>query len=96
MAERKRPRRTRERILYDASDWMLLLTGHDRAFGTDRGLPKHLEARPPQPGAEMRRRLAALDGAALERAVGDLLGDRERSAVLARRDALLGNTASAR
>jgi hypothetical protein len=38
----------------------------------------------------MRRRLAALDGAALERAVGDLLGDRERGALLARRDALLG------
>jgi hypothetical protein len=88
--------RTRERILYDVSDWMLQLTGHDRAFGTDRSLPKHLEARPPQPGAEMRRRLAALDGAALERAVGDLLGERERSAVLARRDGLLGNTASAR
>jgi hypothetical protein len=88
--------RTRERILYDVSDWMLLLTGHDRAFGTDKDLPKHLEARPPQPGAEMRRRLAALDGAALERAVGDLLGDRERGALLARRDALLGNTASAR
>jgi hypothetical protein len=87
--------RTRERILYDASEWMLLLTGHDRAFGTGKGLPKHLEARPPQPGAEMRRRLAALDEEALERAAGSLLGDRERSALLARRDALLERPAAA-
>jgi hypothetical protein len=88
--------RTRERILYDASDWMLILTGHDRAFGTDKGLPKHLEARPPQPGAELRRRLAALDDTALQRAAGDLLDERERAALLARRDVLLGNRASAR
>jgi hypothetical protein len=80
--------RTRERILYDA-EWTLLLTGHDRAFGTARTLPRSLEARPPRPGAEMRRRLAALDMPTVERAVGELLGERELTALLARRDALL-------
>jgi len=85
--------RTRERMLYDA-DWMLLLTGHDRAFGTAETLPRGLPARP---GAEMRRRLAALDAPTLERAVGELLGERERTALLARRDALLAaGTASNR
>jgi hypothetical protein len=80
--------RTRERILYDA-EWMLLLTGHDRAFGTSRDLPQHLQARPPQPGAEMRRRLATLDATMLEELIGDLIGSREQSALLARRDLLV-------
>ena len=77
--------RTSERILYDA-EWMLLLTGHDRAFSTAKTLPRDL---PAQPGAEMRRRLAALDAHGLEQAVGELLGERELGALLARRDALL-------
>jgi hypothetical protein len=80
--------RTRESILYDA-EWMLLLTGHDRAFGTGRTLPRTPQTLAQPPGAEMRRRLAALDAATLERAVGELLGERERAALLARRDALL-------
>jgi hypothetical protein len=85
--------RTPERILYDASGWMLLLTGHDRAFGASKVLPPHLQARPPHPGPEMRRRLAALDAPSLARALGDLLSDGDRAAVLARRDALLGGKA---
>lgn len=83
--------RTRERILYDA-DWMLLLTGHDRAFGAATTLPQPSQAGPQPLGAEMRRRLAALDAAALERAVGEEVGQRERTALLARRDALLAES----
>jgi hypothetical protein len=67
---------------------MLLLTGHDQAFGTGKALPRHSAPVPP-PGPEMRRRLAMLDKAALTQALGDLLNDRQRSALLARRDALL-------
>jgi len=37
----------------------------------------------------MRRRLAALEAESLARILGDLLGERERVALLARRDALL-------
>jgi hypothetical protein len=70
---------------------MLLLTGHDRAFGTAKTLPPGL---PTRPGAEMRRRLAALDATTLERAVGELLGARELAALLARRDALLAASAA--
>ncbi|HTO97728.1 MAG TPA: hypothetical protein VMK66_11840, partial [Myxococcales bacterium] len=84
------PGRTPERVLYDAADWMLFLTGHGRAFGTGKALPSHLQAHPPRPGAEMRRRLLALDAASLARAVGDLLDEGERAALLARRDLLLG------
>jgi hypothetical protein len=86
--------RTNERILYDG-DWMLLLTGHEQAFGTGKALPSHLRT-VLQLGPEMRRRLAMLDKAALAEALGDLLKDRERSAVLARRDLLLANPEVAR
>jgi hypothetical protein len=81
--------RTRDRILYDAREWMLLLTAHERAFGTGKSLPGHLRGNVPQPGPEMRRRLALLDDASLKQALGDLIKDRERSAILARRDTLL-------
>ena len=50
--------RAAETLLFDTSEWYVYVTGHDRAFGTSRGLPTYLKARPPQPGAEMRRRLA--------------------------------------
>lgn len=81
--------RTLDRMLYDEADWMLLLTGHQRAFGTGTGLPAHLKSRPPQPGAEMRRRLAGLDATTLQARLGDLLSERELRALLARRDGML-------
>jgi len=86
--------RTRERIVYDAAEWKVTLTGHDRAFGTSKTLPAQRQVRAPQLGAELQRRLAALDASSLERATGDLLSARERSALLARRDALLAGKAS--
>jgi hypothetical protein len=86
--------RTAERVLFDAAG-MLLLTGHDRAFGSGRALPAHLQARPPAPGPELRRRLAALDEAALADALGELLTPRERKAMLERRDATVAPAAAA-
>jgi hypothetical protein len=59
-------------------------------------LPQHLQARPPQPGAEMRRRLATLDATMLEELIGDLMGSREQGALLARRDLLLEGDSGAR
>ncbi len=85
--------RTPDRVLYDASQWTLLLTGHDRAFGTSSAWPAYLEARPPHPGPELRRRLMALDAASLQRIAGDLLTVPARAALLARRDALLAGKA---
>ena len=86
--------RTADRILYDGA-WMLLLTGHGQSFGTARTLPAHLQARPPSPGPELRRRLAALDDAKLAAALGDLVTPRERKALLDRRNALLAPAAAA-
>lgn len=87
--------RTRDRILYDG-DWMLLLTGHEQAFSTSKALPGHLRSPVLQLGPEMRRRLAMLDQPMLEQALGDLIDERERSALLARRDLLLANPEVAR
>ncbi len=87
--------RTLDRMLYDDADWMLLLTGHQRSFGTGTGLPAHLKARPPRPGEEMRRRLAGLDAAKLQSLLGDLLSERELRALLGRRDGLLATQAPA-
>jgi hypothetical protein len=81
--------RTADRVLFDAQEWQVLATGHDRAFGTGKAFPAYLKARAPSPGTEMRRRLAALDDASLAKALGDLIGARERKALLDRRDALL-------
>lgn len=86
--------RTQDRILYDATEWMLLLTGHEQAFGSSKSLPAYLKDRPPSPGPELRRRLAALDGSKLQVALGDLLSERERKALLARRDSLLVTAAA--
>jgi hypothetical protein len=87
--------RSQDRILYDAKEWNLLLTGHDRAFGTKRDFPAHLQQRPPKPGAELRKRLTALDEAGLQSALGDLVGKREIKAMLQRRDAVLTGAAAA-
>ena len=87
--------RSQDRVLYDAKEWNLLLTGHDRAFGTKRDFPAHLQQRPPQPGAELRKRLGALDEAGLQTTLADLVGKREIKALLQRRDAVLAGAAAA-
>jgi hypothetical protein len=87
--------RTAESILFDSNDWLIYGTAHDRAFGTMRGLPAYLKARPPAPGAELRRRISTLDEDGLRASLGDLLDARGRSAILSRRDALLALPVSA-
>ena len=87
--------RTAESLLFDSDSWFVYVTSHEHAFGTIRGLPAYLKARPPTPGAEVRRRLKALDEAGLLAALGDLVDARARKAILERRDALLALPAAA-
>ena len=82
-------------MLFDAEEWRVLVTGHAQAFGTSKSLPAYLKTRPASPGAEMRRRLAALDEAALAKTLGDLLNEKQRKALLERRDLLLAAPAAA-
>ncbi len=81
--------RTPETLLFDSDGWYVYVTGHQRAFGNGRALPAYLKAQPPRPGAELRRRAAALDDEALASALGDSLDTRGRKAILERRDTLL-------
>jgi hypothetical protein len=81
--------RTADSLLFDSDDWFVYVTAHERAFGTTNGLPAYLKARPPAPGPEMRRRASALDEAALQAALGELLSARQIQAILRRRDALV-------
>ena len=87
--------RTAESLLFDSDDWFVYVTSHERAFGTTKGLPAYLKARPPTPGAEVRRRMGTLDEASLQAALGDLVSARGRKAILERRDALLALPAAA-
>ena len=87
--------RRAETLLFDTDDGFVYATSHERAFGNTRNLHAYLKANPPTPGAELRRRLGALDEAGLQAALGDLVDARGRQAILARRDALLALPAAA-
>lgn len=76
-------------LLFDTNAWYVYVTAHDRAFGTTKSLPAYLKARPPSPGAEVRRRAATLNEATLATALGELVDAKGRKAILERRDALL-------
>jgi hypothetical protein len=81
--------RTSASILFDSNEWYVYSTSHERAFGATKGLPAYLKARPPAPGAEIRRRAAALDEAGLQVALGNLVDARGVKAILQRRDVLI-------
>ena len=87
--------RTLDRYVYDLDPQMqarglsLLLTGHGSAFGTATDLPSQLASTLAKTGPEMRSRLARLDRASLESAIGQWIGSREIDAMLARRDRIL-------
>ena len=76
-------------LLFDSDDWFVYVTAHERAFGSTKSLPAYLKARPPAPGAELRRRAAALNEANLATSLGELVDAKGRKAILQRRDALL-------
>ncbi len=81
--------RAPEALLFDTSAWFVYATAHERAFGSMKSLPAYLKARPPAPGAELRRRAAALNEDNLAAALGELVDAKGRKAILQRRDALL-------
>jgi hypothetical protein len=87
--------RTPDSLLFDSDDWLVYVTAHDRAFGSSKSLPAYLKARPPAPGAEVRRRLATLNEANLQATLGEDVDARGIKAMLERRDALLALPAAA-
>jgi hypothetical protein len=83
--------RTPERIVYGTDDWQLILLGHERAFGTSKGRPKHLEALDLEVGDGWKAALSALTDDVIEREFAGLLDDRRRRALAERRDTLLAD-----
>jgi hypothetical protein len=87
--------RTLESVVWDTDGWFVYGTSFTQAFGTSRGLPAYLRAKPPTVGAELRRRLGMLDEAGLAAALSSLTDAAERRAILARRETLLALPAPA-
>ena len=81
--------RTPERIRYRTDDWQLILVGHERAFGRGSDRPRHLENVDLEIGDGWRSALTALSDEVIEREFADAMDKRRRSALAARRDALL-------
>jgi hypothetical protein len=81
--------RTPERMTYRTDDWQLILVGHDRAFGKGKDRPRHLENIDLEVGDGWRNVLAALTDDVIEREFDGILDRRRRTALAARRDALL-------
>jgi hypothetical protein len=85
--------RTLNRMLYDTREWDLMLIEHERAFKTSKGRPRHLENAPVEVTDGWRTALAALSDEVLQSELGDVLDKRRLSALGARRDELLAQTA---
>ena len=81
--------RSRDRMLYSTDIWQLLLVGHEKAFATRKGRPKHLKQVPLAVNGAWESALLALDKATIEQTLGDVLDARRQRALLARRDELL-------
>ena len=67
----------------------VVLVGHERAFGTQKGRPQHLRTMSLVMGDAWRAALTSLTDDVLEQALGDVLDKRRRRALLARRDKLI-------
>jgi hypothetical protein len=83
--------RTPERITYRTDDWQLILHGHERAFGKGKDRPRHLENVDLEVGDGWKSALSALTDDVIEREFEGILDERRRSALAARRDALLAD-----
>ncbi len=81
--------RTRQRMLYDTSDWSLVLVQHDRAFNTRKGRPRHLVNASLEFSDGWKNALDALDAATLQENLGDVLDKKRLNALVTRRNEIL-------
>ena len=81
--------RTLDRMAYSTDTWRLILVGHDKAFTTSKGRPRHLAEVDLDLGQGWRDALEALTDDVIEQEFADVLNKRRRDALAARRDALL-------
>jgi calcineurin-like phosphoesterase family protein len=81
--------RSLHRMLYDPSQWSLILIEHERAFKNAKGRPSHLKNAPVSVSDGWRVALAELSDDELAAQFSDVLDKRRLKALAARRDQLL-------
>ena len=81
--------RSLKRMLYEPSDWSLILVEHDRAFKATKSRPPHLKTVELEITDGWREALLALDNSALAAQLGDVLDRRRLKSLGKRRDELL-------
>ncbi|MDH5617932.1 MAG: hypothetical protein OEZ11_04765, partial [Gammaproteobacteria bacterium] len=80
--------RSMQRMLYEPSNWNLILIEHESAFKATRGRPPHLAKAPVTVSDGWRETLAELDDTVLEAQLADVLDRRRLDALKTRRDEL--------
>ena len=81
--------RFRQTMLYSPDTWQLLLVGHDEAFATRKGRPRHLGDQALALNNRWRRALEGLTEDVLAEQLGGVLDKRRLKALAERRDELL-------
>ena len=89
MLVHKRAGRSQKDIRYTRASGSLVLTGNGDTFGAQRNVPPYMRQVPLSLTPGLRMRLAALTEEILQSELGDVLGRRQRRALLARRDSIL-------
>jgi hypothetical protein len=81
--------RTGDNVLYGRANWLIYLTGQNRAFPKSGRLPRYLKQQTPTLPPLVAERLAALTVETLTESLGEYLDKRQIQAVLSRRDLVL-------
>ena len=81
--------RSQERMLYDTSNWSLMLSEHALAFSTRKGRPKHLRGLSLDVSEGWKQALLELTDDVLAENLSDVLDKRRQKALAQRRDELL-------
>ena len=81
--------RTMQRMLYDLTNWGLMLSEHDRAFAMKKGRPQHLKGIPLDISPGWTEALEGLTDEVLAENLGEVLDKRRLKALGTRRDELL-------
>jgi hypothetical protein len=85
--------RQRAQLRYSPGSWQLALVGNGGLFPTDGKLPNHLREAPIRLSSGLAARLETLTPALLDAELGDVLDERQRAAILERRDGLIDHFA---
>jgi len=88
--------RSQQRMLYDPTDWSLMLSEHDRAFANKSGRPKHLKGVSLDISDGWKQALARLTDEDLAENISDVLDSRRLKALGVRRDELLASAGTKR